>query len=380
MRDGRKVMTMGLFQKREEDDREIIEGVEIIEDFDKPEEPADDAVETGLAGAVSDAPDARDEAASEGEAGPDSEEPSPGERAGAPAGKGDSEPGSSDGGNAGGIGGPRKRAILIACFVIVVIIAAIGGYFVGSGGFVEKGAPSSSLTDDQLDSVVASYSYNGGTVDVTARQAIESQYSLSTVQNDDGTYAAPSAEVVLAYVRTQILLDDAKSRGIEVSDDEMSEFAESQIGSSDYSQIASQYGVDEDQAKDIVRQSATINKLMQQVVPDASDATAPTEPTAPADGDENAASADYAAYIINLAGDEWDSSKGTWASTDGPYYSALGQESFTADSATYGQALTAYYVAYQQYANASSETSKAWSDYANGLYLKANVTVYGIVQ
>lgn len=373
-------MTMGLFQKREEDDREIIEGVEIIEDFDKPEEPADDAVETGLAGAVSDAPDARDEAASEGEAGPDSEEPSPGERAGAPAGKGDSEPGSSDGGNAGGIGGPRKRAILIACFVIVVIIAAIGGYFVGSGGFVEKGAPSSSLTDDQLDSVVASYSYNGGTVDVTARQAIESQYSLSTVQNDDGTYAAPSAEVVLAYVRTQILLDDAKSRGIEVSDDEMSEFAESQIGSSDYSQIASQYGVDEDQAKDIVRQSATINKLMQQVVPDASDATAPTEPTAPADGDENAASADYAAYIINLAGDEWDSSKGTWASTDGPYYSALGQESFTADSATYGQALTAYYVAYQQYANASSETSKAWSDYANGLYLKANVTVYGIVQ
>ncbi len=71
----------------------------------------------------------------------------------------------------------------------------------------------------------------------------------------------------------------------------------------DYATLATQYGVTEDQAKEIVRERALIQKLYSQVVPEASTATAPTEPTAPENGDTSTSSAEYAQYIIDLAGD-----------------------------------------------------------------------------
>ena len=70
---------------------------------------------------------------------------------------------------------------------------------------------------DRLDSTVASYSYNGKKSDITAREAIESQYSLDTVKDGDGNYTAPSADVILSYVRNKILLDAAEDEGITVS-------------------------------------------------------------------------------------------------------------------------------------------------------------------
>ena len=77
------------------------------------------------------------------------------------------------------------------------------------------------------------------------------------------------------------------------------------FGTSDYKTMATQYGVSKDQAKQIVRQSATLQKLYKKKVGDSS-ASMPTAPTEPADGNEETASKDYADYIINLAGDEWD--------------------------------------------------------------------------
>ena len=88
----------------------------------------------------------------------------------------------------------------------------------------------------------------------------------------------------------------------------MKKYAEDSIGTSDYDTMAKQYGVSKDQAKQIVRQSATLQKLYKKKVGDSS-ASMPTAPTEPADGNEETASKDYADYIINLAGDEWDSEK-----------------------------------------------------------------------
>ncbi len=51
---------------------------------------------------------------------------------------------------------------------------------------------------------------------------------------------------------------------------------------------------------------------------------------------------------------------------------------FTADSATYKQAMTAYYTAYQQYSSQASSASSKWTEYANGLYAKANISIYGL--
>ena len=141
--------------------------------------------------------------------------------------------------------------------------------------------------------------------------------------------------------------------------------------------MASSYGVTEDQAKQIVKENAIVSKLYQQVVGEDAP-TAPTAPTQPADGNTETASKEYADYIINLAGDEWDSSKGTWASEDGPYAQALKDQSFTADSATYAQAQMAYYVAYQQYSKSAQSVQSKWSDFANGLYGKANLQIWGL--
>lgn len=274
-----------------------------------------------------------------------------------------------------------RTALIAAVVVVLVIVAAIVGYAFGSGALGgTKGLASATLTEDQLDDTVATYTYNGATHDVTAREAIESQYSLDSVKSDDDTYAAPSAETTLAYVRSQILLADAESRGIETTDDEISDYAESTLGSSDFENIASTYSLTEDQAKEVTRQSLMISKLQEQIVPDIANLTAPTQPTTAAEGSEDTPTAEYGAYIVGLLGDEWDADNNTWASTDGPFYQALGSESFSADSATYNQAVTAYYVAYQQYQSSMSDLQATWTEYANSLYNKCNITVYGLYQ
>ena len=265
----------------------------------------------------------------------------------------------------------------VAALIIVAVVAAVIGYVIGSGGFGGTGTGTATVGEDQLDTVIASYTYNGASHDITVRSAIESEYSLESAQNSDGTYSVPSAETIISTVRNNILVSEAESRGIEVSDDEMDQFAESMLGSSDYATLATQYGVTEDQAKEIVRERALIQKLYSQVVPEASTATAPTEPTAPENGDTSTSSAEYAQYIIDLAGDEWDSENNTWASTDGSYYLALG-DAFTGDTATYEQAVTAYYVAYQEYSNQMSGYTTTWTDFANGLFANANIRLYGV--
>ena len=269
--------------------------------------------------------------------------------------------------------------LFMAGAVVAIVLAAIIGYIVGSGGIDgmgSKGADSATLTEDRLDTTVATWTYNGATHQLSAREAIESQYSLDAVKNTDGTYPTPSASSILVYVQNQILLADAESRGISVSDDEAAESVEKTLQTSDWSEIAKKYGVSEDQAKKIVKQQVTVQKLYAEIVPDAP--TMPSAPTEPADGNQETASKEYADYIIDLAGDEWDKDKGTWKSTDGAIASALKDEQFTADSATYAQAMMAYYAAYQNASSASSEAQTTWTNYANGLFANANVQMYGL--
>ena len=51
---------------------------------------------------------------------------------------------------------------------------------------------------------------------------------------------------------------------------------------------------------------------------------------------------------------------------DSTYAKAFADDAFTADSATYKQAMTAYYTAYQQYSSQASGASSKWTEYANG--------------
>ena len=384
---------MSLIQKKDDEDREYIEGVEVIGRGDTPDdlEEARYKVEKGRS-----AEDISGKTARRAAEGALETEPDPnlvGDDGESAYYERDDE--GDDDGSKGGAG---RTAIWIVILIIAVIVSVIVGYFVGissSGSSVSSTSEisiedsdgsdatatvvsSSFVTEDELDNVMATWTYDGEEHSITVREAIESEYSLDAVVLDDGTYAVPSADTVLSYVRNLILLDAAEGAGISVSEDEVDEYTADTFGSSDYEDIADTYGVTEEQAEEIMTEMATINALYESVLD--FDLELPDEPSEPDDGDEDTVSEEYAAYIIELAGDEWDADAGTWASEDGPYYEALGEEDFTEDSATYGQALMAYYVAYEEWYEAYSEASYEWLDYENELFSEAEITIYGLYE
>ena len=270
---------------------------------------------------------------------------------------------------------PMAIVIGVAALVIGLLIGkfALSGLNFG-GGVSGK----TTISEGELDSSVGSYTYGGQSYSISARDAIQATASLDSVKQDDGSYTVPSADSVLSVARNQILAKEVAAKGISVSDDDVTSYAESTLGSSDYASIASQYSMTEDQVKDLLKQSCGVKKLYDTIVT-TSTGTAPTAPTTPASGAEDTPTAEYGAYIINLLGDEWDSNTGTWARTDGAYYSALSGETFSADSATYAQAQKAYYVAYQQYSQTSSSASTQWTSYVNGLLSNASISINSLV-
>ena len=399
---------MGLIMKKDDsEDNEYIDGIEVVGRGEGPN--SDDEVEhveihEGLTAEDISGKTAAAEADRELEADPELLD-ADGEDAGAadageadgepePEGVEDSEPAadaSADSSTAAPVATPRaarpkktrmqrammgKHKYFIAGALVAVIVAGVSGYFLGSGGFGSKGVSAPVFAESELDATVATWKFKGASHKISAREAIESQYSLDSVKDEDGNYPAPSADAVLSYVRNRILLEEASKQGIELSDEDLSSSAEASLGTSDFSAIADQYGVSEDQAKQIVREQGTIQKLYQSVMDDAP--AMPKAPAEPESGDENEAKAEYAAYIIDLAGKEWDAEAGTWAKLDGAYATALAGEEITPESATYAQAQKAYAVAYQQYMLESQGANAKWTSYVNELFGEADVELFGL--
>lgn len=196
---------MGLIQKKDEKDE--IDGIQIIERGEGPDGDEDEKIdlvagtsaEHIAAGTTAEEEDARLEAKIAADAADENLMPE--------------EQDEDDDSDANDRASKHKKT-MIAAFVVAIVIAAVVGFFIGNGGFGGKGVGSATLTEDQLDSTVASYSYNGKKSDITAREAIESQYSLDTVKDSDGNYTAPSADVILSYVRNKILLDAAEDEAL----------------------------------------------------------------------------------------------------------------------------------------------------------------------
>lgn len=264
--------------------------------------------------------------------------------------------------------------VLVAAVVVALVLGVLAGKFILGGGAAANFAGATTVAEGDLDKVMATYSYNGTTGTVTVREAIESQVSLDSVKDDEGNYAIPAADDALAVARNRVLALVAESEGISVADDELSEYAEKITGESDIATIASNYSLTEDQAKEIIRESAVMYKLKDKVV-STETPEIPEAPATPEDGQSDVANATYGAYIVALLGDEWDSANNTWATTDGPYYEALKDEVFSADSATYAQAEAAYYVAYQQYSSAATTASSEWTAYVNQILATATITL-----
>lgn len=379
---------MGLIVKKDGDERDYIDGIEIIERTDTPDDLPEvevDLVDGRSAediAAAGDGDEPKDAEAADGADGDWYEALSDGGDVDGD-GEGAGDGGSSDDGDgdvpaAQGHPSVPRRPLIIAGIAAAIVIAGILGYFIGSGGFAPSAVSSAVLAEDELGDTVASYTFGGARHDVSAQEAIESEFSLEAIQNEDGTYPTPSAETVISYVRNTILLDEAEARGIEVTDDDLEALAQSMLQTTDFTAIADQYGVTEDQARQILRESAMIQKLQEQIVPGYTTLTGPSEPTSPENGDTQASSPEYAQYILDLAGDAWDAEAGTWSESDNSYSVALGDIDLASGSATYEQAITAYYVAYQNFLTEATDLSNAWAEFTNGLYAEADVTLYGV--
>ena len=244
-----------------------------------------------------------------------------------------------------------------------------------SAAIVAPAAPTAAtLSEDELDTVVGSYTYQGVSHDITARQAIEDSTSLESVKNDDGTYTAPTADTIVSYARNQILAVLVDEAGVEVSDEELASYAERTTGVSDIATIATYYQMDEDQARRILTDAAAVFKLRDQVVGSIGDA--PQAPAAPdSDADASAATEDYAAYITGLLGSHWDTESGAWADEDNVYYQSLQQYSFDGKTATYEAAQVAYYVAYNLYQQQASQQRVAWTQYVDTYLAQATISI-----
>ncbi len=284
-------------------------------------------------------------------------------------------PAARDTGASQGMGMPAILAIVLPSLVV----GALFGYFL-LGGLL-KGLFGSelvggrvSLSESDLDQTVATYTVDGKTYEISFKDAILENGSLEAARRADGSYRVPSADSVLATARSQVMTAEAERLGIVVGDDEVAAYAMATFGTTDLPTIASAYGMEQDAAAVLLREAAIMSALRNKTLANEV-GEAPAAPETPGEAEEVTMTEGYAAYIINLVGDEWDAATGTWATTDGPFASALADYEITSTGATYEAARQAYYVAYQRHVAALSEYASQWTDYVNRLLGNASITI-----
>lgn len=270
-----------------------------------------------------------------------------------------------------------KIFIGVGAVVLFALGIVIGRFLLGGGGATGSLNGRTTLSEGELNTPIASYTYNGQTKEVTAREVIENTSGLDAAKQSDGTYAVPPADKIIGYVRNALVVAEAQSQGISVSDQEVSDYMQTNFKTTDVSQVASAYKLSEDVAKKLINDAVIMKKYRDKVLstklPDA-----PQAPTAPEDGNSETTSQEYAQYIIGLAGDEWDANNNTWASQDGDYYKQLSAYSISKDSASYAAAQTAYQVAMSKYSAVASKASQEWSQKINEILGKASIAVYSL--
>ena len=280
----------------------------------------------------------------------------------------------------------RSGVAVAIALVVGLIIGAAGMFAVTQTGVMGKlGASGASgqssaadlagkttVSENELDSVLGTYTLEDVTTPVTVREAIEESTSLEAARNADGSYELPSADAVLAIARNRTLEAEAARLGITATAEDTAAYARDTLGTDNYSVIAAGYNMSAEQAEALMTRSATLRLLRDKVTK----TQVPAEPEAPANpkkGEEDVPMATYAAYVLDVVGDEWDQSANSWASEDGPYHNALRDYTISNEVATYSAARAAYDEALVQVAAAEQQLSGEWTAYANDLL--SNITV-----
>ena len=282
-----------------------------------------------------------------------------------------------------GLGTPAWVAICVVVLVVGVLCGhpLLGGAGSGASAGVALSGKTT-LSEQELDSTIATYTYNGQTTGITAREVIEQNWSgvEEPPANEDGTYNVPTANDVVTYAQNAVVLADAAAQGITVADDEVSAFAEQMFGTSDYATIASNCGIDEEIAKATIADSATMSKLRDSVV----STPLPDAPTAPTEPEEGAEDTPTAATMRATSSRRSSATSGTprrapRARQDGDYYATLSSYEITNDSAAYAAAEAAYQVASNNYSEVATQVSEEWVAYTRNLLSNATVQVGSLV-
>ena len=274
---------------------------------------------------------------------------------------------------------PKRRGAGPLAVTLIVLLTLAIGLIGGAAAYyfllerylpLPQQAVPATLTLEELDEViVGTYTYQGEVHQINARQAILDSVSLSAMLNDDGTYDAPTADMILSYARNHILAQAVADEGITVTAEEVEQYMASSMGTTSILEVATLYQMDEGQARRLLTEAAGVKKLRDSLVADA--VTPPAAPPLPADGNTEVANAEYAAYIIDLLGSDWDAANGIWANTSSPYFDALRNAVFSATGANYEAAEMAYSVAYIDYYSAVRDqdnmAADAWNEYVNKL-------------
>ncbi len=282
----------------------------------------------------------------------------------------------------------RGRGAEVARTILLMLVALVVGFGAAliayphipfpTLGETPAAAGRTTVSQDELDLRLGSYSYSGQTVSVSVREAIEESMSLDAAKNADGSYSVPSADNVLALARNRLLVADAQARGLSVSDEEVAAYAQATYGTADYAAIAVGYQMTAEQAAAHMKDAALLKKLRDTVVSTAQP-TAPQAPTAPEDGAQDDPRPEYAAYLLALVGDEWDAAANTWAREDGPYRAVLSSYTISNDGATYSAAQAAFEVAQRLYADAEQQIATEWTAYVNEILAQVTIEICSLV-
>lgn len=266
---------------------------------------------------------------------------------------------------------------VVLVVIIAVVAAVLGGvvdrFVLGTGSGGSLGGKLT-ISEGELSQTVATYSYEGKKVQLTAREALEEQGQLDASANGDGSYDVPTAEDVLAVVRSRIIAQEAERLGIVASEQDVLGYAESTLGTRNLADVAVGYGMSEEAVYSQLEHATLMQRLRAQVISEARP-DAPALPPEPEEGEEVVALPKFASYIMEVAGADWDGAAGAWADSEGAFATALSDYEISADAATYDAALQAYWVAYQRYAERDAQVAALWTDYVNGLLSKANVAI-----
>ncbi len=280
----------------------------------------------------------------------------------------------------------QRHGIPVWVFILTLVLGLAAGALVGFFFPKEEIAylhEKTSITSEELDSTVASYTLGNAIHEITAREALESTASLESQQNEDGTYPMPSAETILNVARNQLLQGAVEDEGIEVGDQDIESYKQQVFGSEDVSTLAEKYSMSEEQFEQMLAEGAGVELLYEKVVGthvDGSRASVPELPPVPEAGEEGTPTAEYGAYVVGLLGDNWDNGTNTWANRDNPYYAVMANDVFSIDGATYDQAMEAYYVAYSQQVRDYAPGLDAWDAYLADLLAQAEITIGELVQ